>query len=148
MSTKRELERLRTAVIDAARHSPAHMRTHYLHDAVVELEQFERNLHGDAPAVAHDASIAAAKSLPAPGELRFAALTEIVLASQTGAIGITCEAIERRLKRSHQSVSSAVNFLRDRALITDGGRLKNQSGRMATAWKPTGAGADLVRGTT
>ena len=60
-------------------------------------------------------------------------------------VGLTCDDVERRLDRSHQTISPRINELRDTGWIIDSGvRRKTRSGRAAIVWTPTRAAIDLV----
>lgn len=59
--------------------------------------------------------------------------------------GMTCDEVEQRLERTHQSMSARVNQLRDSGWVIDSGlRRKTRSGRDAIVWTPTKAALDLV----
>jgi len=63
---------------------------------------------------------------------------EIMSVYRQNAIGLTTDAIEQRLKRSHQSVSPRVTDLRDQGWIADSGSTrKTRSGQDAVVWTPT-----------
>jgi hypothetical protein len=77
---------------------------------------------------------------------------QILLVHQQGAIGLTTDAIEQRLSRSHQSVSPRVTDLRDQGWVepamSDGGHPLTRStryGQQATVWKPTDAAIEAAR---
>jgi hypothetical protein len=98
---------------------------------------------------APDTSIEAADSLRAViGPLRRNVMNAIYAASQTHlpAKGITCDSVERRLKKAHTSVSSAINWLRNHGYIYDTGRRSlTAAGRKAIVWEPTPAAWELLR---
>jgi len=63
---------------------------------------------------------------------------EIYRAWLDGASGLTTDAVEVRLNRTHQSVSPRVTDLRDKGFITDSGLTrKTRSGNDAIVWTPT-----------
>lgn len=79
---------------------------------------------------------------------------QILLAHQQGAIGLTTDAIEQRLNRSHQSVSPRVTDLRDQGWIEpalSGGTgnhpmtRSTRYGQQAMVWKPTDAAIEAAR---
>ncbi|MCD6056499.1 MAG: hypothetical protein K0Q89_29 [Thermomicrobiales bacterium] len=71
---------------------------------------------------------------------------QILLAYQQGSIGLTTDAIEQRLSRSHQSVSPRVTDLRDQGWIEDSGKTRaTRYGQQATVWKPTDAAIEAAR---
>jgi hypothetical protein len=68
---------------------------------------------------------------------------EIVATYVQGAVGLTVDALEQRLNRSHQTVSARVNELRDKGWVVDSGvRRATRSGRSAIVWRPTTAALD------
>lgn len=63
---------------------------------------------------------------------------EIAATFHNHGIGLTVDALEQRLQRSHQTVSARVNELRDRGWVVDSGiRRKTRSGRPAIVWTPS-----------
>lgn len=63
---------------------------------------------------------------------------EIYTAHLRGAIGLTTDAIEVRLRRSHQSVSPRVTDLRNKGWIKDAGYTREtRGGHKAVVWAPT-----------
>lgn len=63
--------------------------------------------------------------------------------------GLTCDDLEHRLHRSHQTVSSAVNWLMNAGWIKDSGSVRTtRSGRDAVIWTLSSAAAERPRGET
>ena len=63
---------------------------------------------------------------------------EIATVYHNDGIGLTVDALEQVLQRSHQTVSARVNELRDRGWVVDSGhRRKTRSGRSAIVWSPS-----------
>jgi hypothetical protein len=86
------------------------------------------------------ANEAAASMADHVGKLANECFHEIVATWTEGAVGMTVDAIEQRLNRSHQSVSARVNELRDKGWVVDSGiRRPTRSGRKAIVWRPTSA---------
>lgn len=72
------------------------------------------------------------------GKLAHECYSEIAATYHNNGVGLTVDAIEQRLVRSHQTVSARVNELRNKGWITDSGiRRKTRSGRPAIVWTPT-----------
>lgn len=72
---------------------------------------------------------------------------EILSGFRMGHFGHTTDAIEVRLRRSHQSVSPRVTDLRDCGWIEDSGfKRKTRYDQDAIVWKPTEAALVAVRG--
>lgn len=99
------------------------------------------DLNGEAPASGRDTSIAAAASIT-PN--RMLVLEAIVARFEMSGQGMTCEQVERQLRRPHTSISSIVNYLMNHAFIEerldDNGlfvRHRNMSGSRAKVWFPT-----------
>lgn len=64
--------------------------------------------------------------------------SHIYIVWSSGGIGMTCDAIEHAMRRSHQSVSARVNDLMTAGWIYDSGRrMKTRSNRPAVVWSPT-----------
>jgi hypothetical protein len=52
--------------------------------------------------------------------------------------GLSCDQVEQKLNRTHQTISARVNQLRDWGWIVDSGhRRPTRSGRSAIVWRPT-----------
>lgn len=150
MSNRRAAER---AVIDAVRRfvpSVEHtadgmVETKWdeyivLADALNALELIEATEHAtpypaNAPATSQEAAEWMKGSVASlVGQVFLCILT----AARSGAVGLTTDAIEVRLGRSHQTVSPRVTDLRDKGWITESGiKRKTRSGRNAVVWKPT-----------
>jgi hypothetical protein len=160
MSTKRELREAERAVIEAAQvvldkaqmvpGSPwSSVHSDYvlaLAAVMGKLVALRMDLEGDAPASHRDTSIAAAKSnLPAKFSLRRAVLDKIVTRWMHTGWGMTTDAVEVEMKRSHQSVSSAINYLMERDLIRDSGqRARTRTASRAIVWLPTDKARELL----
>jgi hypothetical protein len=72
---------------------------------------------------------------------------QILSANRAGGIGLTTDAIEVRLRRSHQSVSPRVTDLRDQGWIAPSGfTRKTRYGQDAVVWWPTDAALAAARG--
>jgi len=110
------------------------------------FETLRSSLEGDAAASARDTSIAAAKgNLPSIATLRGQVCERVFVA---GLLkwrgpefygGMTCDELERALHRSHQSVSSAVNYAETAGWIRDSGfRRLTRSGSKAIVFTPSG----------
>jgi predicted transcriptional regulator len=70
---------------------------------------------------------------------------EILTVHRQGNVGLTTDAIEQRLSRSHQTVSPRVTDLRDKGLIEESGQFgRTRSGRKAVLWRPTGRGIEMA----
>lgn len=72
---------------------------------------------------------------------------EILAAHYTyGVTGLTADAIQVRLKGTHQGISPRITELRDKGWIMDSGlRRPTRSGRQAIVWKATQLGLDGSR---
>jgi hypothetical protein len=119
-----------------------------LFSATATLRTLRRALDGDAAASGRDTSIAAAKrALPLQMTLRRQVLDLIVTRHGATGEGMTTEAIELTMKRRHQSVSSAVNYLEGHALIRDSGmRRHTTTMRKAIVYVPTDLARELLAG--
>jgi len=72
------------------------------------------------------------------GKLARQCFDEIASVWRNDGVGMTVDALEQTLNRSHQSVSARVNELRNKGWLTDSGvRRKTRSGRPAIVWTPT-----------
>jgi hypothetical protein len=72
------------------------------------------------------------------GKLARQCFDEIASVYRNDGVGMTVDALEQVLNRSHQSVSARVNELRNKGWLTDSGvRRKTRSGRPAIVWSPT-----------
>lgn len=132
-STRRAAE---TNLIDAAIGFVDHGRSYSdLEGAVADytalgLTMPDQHVTGNAnPATSHEAGA----SLPGiVGDAR-KVFDEIVLGG-----GLTCDQVEQKMNRSHQTISARVNQLRDKGWIVDSGlRRLTRSGRKAIVWRPT-----------
>jgi hypothetical protein len=69
------------------------------------------------------------------GKLARQCFDEIASVYRNDGVGMTVDALEQVLNRSHQSVSARVNELRNKGWLTDSGvRRKTRSGRAAIVW--------------
>lgn len=86
-----------------------------------------------------DTSAAAGDSIRhISGALAKQCYDEIAATFHNDGVGLTVDALEQRLQRSHQTVSARVNELRDRGWVADSGiRRKTRSGRSAIVWTPS-----------
>lgn len=72
------------------------------------------------------------------GQLAQLCYDEILVSHRNNGVGLTVDALEQILARSHQSVSARVNELRNKGWVTDSGiRRATRSGRSAIVWRPT-----------
>lgn len=79
------------------------------------------------------------------GKLAHECYSEIAATYRDGGLGLTVDAIEQRLVRSHQSVSARVNELRDKGWVVDSGvRRPTRSGRKAIVWRPTSTALSAI----
>lgn len=127
-----------------------------LHESYAQLQIVMNGLTNlDAPAVARDTSIAAAKAaLPGRNTLLREVLATIMFRHHMtrGADGMTTDQIEVRInaqhvqQRHHGSFSSAVSTLEDREFIRDSGdRRLTRSKRKAIVWVPTDKAIKLMK---
>lgn len=158
MSTKRELTLAQRDLHDAA---SALLRANPMcgqdwNDAwqglewsLNHLDALMADLDGDAPASARDTSIATSKMiLPAQRSLRRTVLNSVIgkYTITSGHDGLTCDQIERQLRRPHTSVSSAVNYLENHGFIRDSGVRRNTvSGYPAIVYIPSEAALAVAR---
>jgi len=111
-----------------------------LTEAVLDLEDLS---YEGKPAVGRnspDTSRAAADMIaPKASSIRREILEEIILVYMLDRdLGLTCDQVERRLRRPHTTVSSAINWLRDNGWLIDSEwRRETPSGRAAIVWNPT-----------
>jgi predicted transcriptional regulator len=85
-------------------------------------------------------NLAAASMNRHVGKLAKECYDEIYATFLEGAVGLTVDAIEQRLNRSHQSVSARVNELRNKGWLVDSGITRlTRSGRPAIVWRPSTA---------
>jgi len=86
-----------------------------------------------------DTSAEAGASMnPHVGKLARECFDEIAAVWRNDGVGMTVDALEQTLNRSHQSVSARVNELRNKGWLVDSGiRRKTRSGRPAIVWTPT-----------
>ena len=72
------------------------------------------------------------------GKLARECFDEIAAVYNNRGIGLTVDALEQTLNRSHQSVSARVNELRNKGWLVDSGRKRTtRSGRKAIVWSPS-----------
>lgn len=101
---------------------------HGLMDAWDAFDVVRRDLDGDRAASGRRTSIATAKTaLPLAGSTRRRVLESVCAQWRMYGIGMTGSELEGRLRKSHQTVSSAVNYLEARGWLKDSGRTKPTS---------------------
>lgn len=160
MSSKRELKEAQQRVNEAveawvgvrpwitfASGDPQTIALTKLESAWRDFDTLRRTFDGDAPASARDTSINAAKAkLPSKGSMRRTIVQTLVAHQAQFGTGMTCAELEARLRRSHQTVSPAVNFLEERGWIRDSEkRKKTPLGQPAIVWEPTEAAIEHIR---
>jgi hypothetical protein len=90
----------------------------------------------------------AALAVPLQRSTRHAIVAMLVNVPRMAAPGYTDAQMERRLNKSHQTVSSARNWLVQAGWVIDSGeRRPNPSGRPATVWALSTAGQAKLKGT-
>lgn len=157
MSTKREIteaqQRLNRAV-DAYLEGPgspgSYSRYLDLEEARDALRDATNGFDADAAAARRATSIAAGKAnLPRKGSMRRNIVQTLVAQHLDLDAGMTCDELERRLRKSHQTASPAVNHLEMCGWIyaTDE-RRKTTLGEQAIVWRPTPKALDHVRAAT
>jgi hypothetical protein len=111
------------------------------------FDQLRRDFDGDAPVSARDTSIAAAKTnLPLKGSMRRTIVQTIVAHHCEYRVGMTCAELEARLRKTHQTVSSAVNYAETAGWIRDSGQRKlTPSKAKAIVWEPTEAATTAIK---
>ncbi len=112
------------------------------------LETLQLNLDAaTAPAVARDTSIRAALTdMPRKGSLRRDVIQTLVAYHSQFDAGMTCDDLERRLRKSHQSMSPRVHELEKGGWIRDSKERKNtRSGQKAIVWRPTDKAIERMR---
>jgi hypothetical protein len=104
-----------------------------------EFDQLRRDFDGRRPAVARDTSITAAMKQPsAAGSLRRQVVQAVVSNWSLHRTGMTTDELEARFRRTHQSVSSAVNDMESKGWLRDGKtRRATRSKSPAIVWEPT-----------
>lgn len=118
-----------------------------LKEHVTALQALRADLNAPtAPSSDDDTSANAARmALPMVGGLRRKIVYEVNRRMRWPIPGATVDQLCRVLDRKHQSVSSAVNFLRDTGWLVDSGQRTNtSSGRAAANWVLTDFGRDKV----
>lgn len=113
-----------------------------------ELETIQNDLDATtAPAVARDTSIAASYSnMPRKGSMRRDVIQTLVAYHSQFDAGMTCDDLERRLRKSHQSMSPRVHELEKGGWIVDSKERKlTRSGQKAIVWRPTDKAIDRMR---
>lgn len=147
---KKRIE-LQEDVIIAARNWAKRVRQHgpsglLLAEAIQALDDHEAaelTGAGGRYAAGSDTSKAAA-GLSVP--LQFSVRQEITEALTRTNIGYTDDQLEERLKRPHQTVSSARNWLVAAGWVRDSGqRRKTRGGREAVVWELTDAGTTALQ---
>lgn len=142
MSSHKELRLAETSVLEAAIsfvasrswRIPTNLRRvsvdaeHFeeLGQACITLVQHRMDLDGDGAHNCTDTSIIASK-LPGKASLRRQVLNLLLVQYGYHGDGLTTAEVEERLKRKHQSVSSAMNFLAERGLVGDSGLRRRSS---------------------
>jgi hypothetical protein len=108
-------------------------------DAYEVWDKLRKQYDGDRPAVASDTSIAAAKTRPLlAGSLRRRVVEAVVAQWKLYQSGLTTDQLEGRFRRSHQSVSSAVNDMMTKGWLKDSGeRRQTRSNCKAMVLIPT-----------
>jgi hypothetical protein len=96
---------------------------------------------------ARDTSIAAAKTnLPLKGSMRRTIVQTVVAHYCEYRVGMTCAELEARLRKTHQTVSSAVNYAETAGWIRDSGQRKlTPSKAKAIVWEPTEAATTAIK---
>jgi len=135
------------AVIDAARQS---VGTHgycqpsaLLREALDALQAIDIETADAAVRTALDnphftSSQAAEWMRKSAGTVAGQVFAAIYAAYQAGAVGLTCDAVEAHLRRSHQSVSPRLTDLRDKGLIKRSGIQRRTRGKaLADVMTPT-----------
>jgi hypothetical protein len=144
-STRRAAE---VAIIDAAYalvEAPFYANHHQREKALREAVEAHRELgldHTSQPAYSNnstDTSAEAGASMNTHvGKLAKLCFDEIASVYRNGGVGMTVDALEQTLARSHQSVSARVNELRNKGWLVDSGiRRTTRSGRSAIVWRPS-----------
>ncbi len=119
-----------------------------LRRAWLHLDTLQLNLDATtAPAVARDTSIRAALTdMPRKGSLRRDVIQTLVAYHSQFDAGMTCDDLERRLRKSHQSMSPRVHELEKGGWIRDSKERKNtRSGQKAIVWRPTDKAIERMR---
>lgn len=108
-------------------------------DAFNAYEALANDLNAAGASSARDTSIAAGHTaLPTKGSLRGDVIALVCSHYGQWRTGLTTSELEARLRRSHQSVSSAVNYADGHGWIKDSGeRRPTQFKRQAIVWIPT-----------
>lgn len=116
-------------------------------ESYCEYRNIADDLDGKGAASSRQTSVAAAHdSLPGKGSLRRTVVDLLVAQWQEYGVGMTCDQLEARLRRKHQSVSSAVNFAENSGWICDSGERRNtSSGSKAIVYRPTDRAIERVR---
>jgi len=116
-----------------------------LSEAVAELDAHKPARRLDAPGrwvegAPETSERAAQLARPALATTRRQIIEQIAAYGQGEMRGFTDQELERRLKKSHTTVSSARNFLVEGGWLCDSGYVrKNMSGRDAVVWELTPA---------
>lgn len=161
MSRHRELTNAKNAVLEAVRllsdairagstsDEPSHLPflVGSVHVAYREYREIADALDGKGAASGRQTSVAAAHdNLPGKGSLRRVVVDTLVAHWQEYGVGMTCDQLEARLRRKHQSVSSAVNFAENSGWIGDSGEQRvTTSGSKAIVYRPTDRAIERVR---
>lgn len=137
------LEWHRTFQYDVAWDVDARLRaSETLHHAVGEYEELPMRPVDRAVTGTRDTSAEAAASLANIAGDALKVFDTIFLGG-----GLTCDQVEVKLNRSHQSISARVNDLMSKGWIMDSGlRRLTRSGRKATVWRPTPAALEQLKG--
>lgn len=104
-------------------------------------------LDGKGTASARQTSIlAGVTTLPNKGSVRRKVIAIVVAHHAHYRTGLATFELEARLHKSHQTVSSAVNFAEQHGWIKDSGlRRKTQFGKDAIVYEPTAMAVDALR---
>ena len=150
---RRELKNAQGRLNDAAEriarwiimwpHGPAIDREHPALINLVEawqgFDEIRKSLEGAGATSPRDTSIAAGVAdLPAKGSTRRLVISTVVLNHRLHRTGMTVAELCSRLRKPHQTVSSAVNFAEERGWLRDSGqRRKTGHNREAIVFAPT-----------
>jgi hypothetical protein len=120
-----------------------------IYRAHAAFEKLCADLEGPGAASARNTSIVAAHTaIPSKGSARHAVISVLVATWALYRTGMTCSQIEGRLRKSHQTISSAVNFAEEHGWIKDSGeRRPTQFKRPAIVWVPTDKAIEQFRST-
>lgn len=111
------------------------------------FEELRNDFEGPGAASARRTSINAANAkIPLKGSMRRSICEVIASQFREFRTGMTCDQLEARLRKPHQTVSPAVNHLERAGWIFDSGEeRKTRSGQPAIVWAPTDKLIDRLR---